>query len=377
MSAHELKGVPGTWQIFAVSEIDGVTVSAPLEAAEASARIDATQTGTSRRRRRRSLAIGATTVVVITVLALLWASVLRAGPTTTLIRLDPKTGHVLMTLHDDAYSEHLWGVLKAVGGSLWQATPRELVRRDMQTGRIEGTIPLPNGLGSATGGAGSVFVTPKTSTSHTVIARYDETSGRRLSQLALNGEVVDLKYGNGALWALRKDGTLTKIDPLLFRVAATYDTKTIDAATVVPLAGFVWICECEIGRVIQFDPRTEQIVRTLPLAQHGFLFGVDDTNGETHVWLLDPAASTLTPIDPRTGVEGRSIGVPVQVSDAEIARGAIWLSSPAEIRRIDLATDQSGPPIVMPSDVSAGSIAVDPKSGALWVANCGCPKQQS
>ena len=101
------------------------------------------------------------------------------------------------------------------------------------------------------------------------------------------------------------------------------------------------------------------------------------TNGEAHVWLLDPSASTLTPIDPRTGAEGRSIGVPAQISDAEIARGAIWVSSPAEIRRIDLSTDQSGPPIEMPPDVSAGSIAVDPQSGVVWVANCGCPKQQS
>ena len=129
----------------------------------------------------------------------------------------------MITLHDDAYSQHLWGVLEAVGGSLWQATPHELVRRDMQTGRIEGRIQLPDGLGSATGGAGSVFVTPRTSTAHTVLTRYDETSGRRLGRLTLNQELVDLEFGNGALWALGKDGTLTKIDPIHFRVEATYE----------------------------------------------------------------------------------------------------------------------------------------------------------
>jgi hypothetical protein len=76
-------------------------------------------------------------------------------------------------------------------------------------------------------------------------------------------------------------------------------------------------------------------------------------------------------------VEGRSIGVPAQISDAEIALGSIWVSSPAEIRRIDLSTSRSRPPIEMPADVSAGSIAVDPATGTIWVANCGCPKQQS
>ena len=29
----------------------------------------------------------------------------------------------------------------------------------------------------------------------------------------------------------------------------------------------------------------------------------------------------------------------------------------------------------MPSGFSAGSIAVDPETGSLWVADCGCPIQ--
>jgi streptogramin lyase len=154
---------------------------------------------------------------------------------------------------------------------------------------------------------------------------------------------------------------------------ATYDTHTFAPGVVVPLAGYVWICDCEVGKVIQFDPRTETVVRILPLAQHGFLFGVDSVDGPT-VWLLDPGASTLTPIDPETGTTGRPIGVPAQISDATISRGSIWVSSPAEIRRIPLDSSQSDPPIEMPGDVSAGSIAVDPQTGDIWVANCGCPK---
>jgi streptogramin lyase len=191
--------------------------------------------------------------------------------------------------------------------------------------------------------------------------------------LQVNGDVADLRYGNGAVWFLAADGTLIKIDPLRFKVIATYDTHTFAPGVVVPLAGYVWICDCEVGKVIQFDPRTETVVRILPLAQHGFLFGVDSVDGPT-VWLLDPGASTLTPIDPETGTTGRPIGVPAQISDATISRGSIWVSSPAEIRRIPLDSSQSDPPIEMPGDVSAGSIAVDPQTGDIWVANCGCPK---
>jgi len=137
---------------------------------------------------------------------------------------------------------------------------------------------------------------------------------------------------------------------------------------VVPVAGYVWICDCEVGKVIQFDPRSERVVRTLNLAQKGLVIGVDSVDGTT-VWLLDPGASTLTPIDPSNGRPGRPIGVPAQITDATIASGSIWVASPGEIRRIDLQTNQSKAPIEVPADVSAGSIAVDPQNGDIWVAN--------
>jgi streptogramin lyase len=377
VSAHELRGVPGTWQIFAVSAVDGHPIAPPLEAREAAARLSAAPEPGPGRRRGRRLVIGGAAAATVVALALVLTSVVWGGATVTLIRVYPANGRVETSLHDGAFSEHLWGVLEANGGSLWQATPHELVRRNMQTGRIEGTIPLPMGLGAATGGAGSVFVTPERKETPTLVTRFDATSGRQLGRLRVDDEVADMRFGDDALWVLGEDGALIKIDPLTFRVLATYQTHAPTPGDVVPLAGYVWICECGSGRVVQFDPASERVVRTLPLAERGFLFGVDDTNGETHVWLLDPGASTLTPIDPTTGAEGRSIGVPEQISDAEIARGSIWVSSPAEIRQIDLSTSHSYPPIVMPPDVSAGSIAVDPQTGVVWVANCGCPKQQS
>jgi streptogramin lyase len=260
-----------------------------------------------------------------------------------------------------------------VSGTLWQGIPDELVQCDVETGEIKNTIHLEQHLGPADLGAGSVFVASPYAPGLSEITRYDAVSGTALGQLKVDGDVADLRYGNGAVWFLASDGTLTKINPLKVKVIATYDTHTFAPGVVVPLAGYVWICDCEVGKVIQFDPRTETVVRTLTLAQKGLLFGVDSVDGPT-VWLLDPGASTLTPIDPETGASGRPIGIPAQISDATISGGSIWVSSPAEIRRIPLDSSQTVPPIEMPGDVSAGSIAVDPQTGDVWVANCGCPK---
>jgi class 3 adenylate cyclase len=376
-----LKGVEGTWHVFAVTEVDGARLPSPLAPTDATARISAVEAEPMLRRRARALiaagAIG-TAVAIVAVLALTQGAGSGAetssstGPV-TLIKIDPTTGQIVTTLRDGAFSEHIWGVIGIVSGTLWQGTPDELVQRDVVTGAIQNTIPLPQGLGPTDLGAGKVFVASQYAAGVSEITRYDEVSGKEAGQLKVDGDVADLRYGNGAVWFLAKDGTLTKIDPLKFKVIATYDTSTFAPGVVVPLAGYVWICDCEVGKVIQFDPRTETVVRTLTLPQQGVLFGVDSVNGPT-VWLLDRGASTLTPIDPETGATGRPIGVPAQISDATISGGSIWVSSPAEIRRIPLDSSQTDPPIVMPGDVSAGSIAVDPQTGDIWVANCGCPK---
>jgi hypothetical protein len=333
-----------------------------------------------RRRARALIAAGAigTAVAIVAVLALTQgagsgAETSSIKETVTLIKIDPSTRQVVTTLRDGAFSEHLWGVLGIVSGTLWQGTPDELVQRDVETGEIKNTIHLEQHLGPADLGAGSVFVASPYAPGLSEITRYDAVSGTALGQLKVDGDVADLRYGNGAVWFLASDGTLTKINPLKVKVIATYDTHTFAPGVVVPLAGYVWICDCEVGKVIQFDPRTETVVRTLTLAQKGLLFGVDSVDGPT-VWLLDPGASTLTPIDPETGASGRPIGIPAQISDATISGGSIWVSSPAEIRRIPLDSSQTVPPIEMPGDVSAGSIAVDPQTGDVWVANCGCPK---
>jgi DNA-binding beta-propeller fold protein YncE len=355
-----------------VRTVDGTLLSSPLSAEEAAARISATEPAPFYRRRLPLLAMVGAAVAVT--LALTAVVLTRSGPPTTMIEIDPRSGATIRSLHDGAFSEHLWGVLRVADGTLWQGTPSEIVRRDLSTGAIEATVRLPEpGLGPADVGAGGVFVAEPAPGSGTVIARYDQVSGKPRGRLSLQGRPADLRFGNGALWFLAKDGALTKIDPLAFKILATYDTQTVAPGVVVPIAGYVWICDCDVGKVIQFDPRSEQVVRTLELAQKGFLFGVDSVDGTT-VWLLDPGASTLTPIDPVSGEAGRPIGVPAQITDATIAGGSIWVSSPGEIRRIDLSTSRTLPPIAVPGDVSAGSIAVDPSTGDVWVANCGCPR---
>jgi len=295
---------------------------------------------------------------------------------TTLVALDANDGSAISTLHDEAFSEHLWGILSIEDGDLWQATEDSLVRRDDQTGEILDTLPIEGAWQTITGGFGYAWIAHPFAPGETEIERMSPLSGSSKT-IKVDGDPVDLRAGNGSIWFLTEDGTLTEIDPVSMKVVDTYDTGAVTPGVAVPLGGFVWICECEVGRVAQFDPRTGEIVKELDLPEHGFVIGVDTTDRENErVWLLDPEANTLTPIDPATGEVGRSVGVGgAAITDAKVVGNSLWVASQTEVTRIDLPSlDQHV--FEVPDGISAGSLAPTPDGSIVWVANCGCPIEQ-
>ena len=297
-----------------------------------------------------------------------------SGARVTVVALDANTGKVLTERTDDAFTQHLWRILRVEDGSLWQATESSLVRRDPVTGEIQDTIPIP-AWQALDSGFGYIWTANHFSPGLTEIDRISPLSGQTRS-MRVDGDLVDMRTGNGAVWLLTSDGNLQKIDPISRKVVATYDTGAVTPGAVVPIGAYVWICECESGHIAQFDPRKGEIVQRLELPQHGFIFGVDSTSPDgERVWLLDPDLNTLTPIDPTTGEVGASIGVGgARITDATIAGGAMWVSSQTEVTKIDLDTFQQHI-FPVPDGVSAGSVAPTPDGSLVWVANCGCPIQ--
>jgi class 3 adenylate cyclase/streptogramin lyase len=386
LGTRELKGIPGEWPILRVTAIEDEPVPRPLQAEVLAARAAQVEAQGRGRRRRSLIVLGGAAFGVAAALTLLIAFSGGEDPETpaaddvderpiTVADIDTATGDVDSILRDDAYSEHLWGILDVADGFLWQVTNETLVQRDVETGAILNELPLPDGWRALDGGFGYVWVATPSSPDETEISRISPLSGATKT-FAVDGSAVDLRAGNGAVWMLSSDGTLTEIDPVKGKVVDTYPTDATRPGVVVPLAGYVWICECETGQIVQFDPRTGTIVRELDLPAEGFLFGVDSTDPDTaRVWLLDPGANTLTPIDPSTGEVGRPIGIGgAAITDATIVADSLWVSSQTEVSRIELP-DLETHEFEVPEGISAGSIAPTPDGAHVWVANCGCPIQ--
>jgi len=198
------------------------------------------------------------------------------------------------------------------------------------------------------------------------LERIDKLSGRLIKTFKLPGSsgVSEVAAGNGAVWVIQPDTTLLRINPVSNRITGKWKTNAIETnVALVPLAGYEWICECQINKVMRFDARTGTS-RTFTIPEQAFLIDVD----KSKLWFLDPQNSTITAMNPKTGKTESPVGLSGQPQQGLIAFGSAWIAAGAFVERIELQDGQRTQ-IAMPPHVFAGGIAADPATGAIWVSN--------
>ena len=387
---HELKGVEGTRHVFALTAVE-TPLPRPLSSEEAACRLALVVPPKASRRLRVALVAAAAIVAVAVAVPLLAfrGGAARAAEPVSLVRLDAVTGRVDMTVRGRPLSVGHWANLWSVDGTLWQYVGERrhrLVARDLRTGSVKHTIGLPPNFCPCrvAFGFGSVWLLephdilsgPSAGLSQVQVQRVDELSGRRLGTITFSGDVSNgtIATGNGAVWVLESVGKLVRIDPITNRVVRSFETHALETQTLIPLAGYEWICECVVNSVMRFDGRTGRS-RTFEIPEQAFLVGVESLHGET-TWLLDPTGATLTPMDPSTGKTEPPLGLSGRPQQAVLAFGAVWVAAGHVVDRLDLGT-HARTEIRMPAGVWAGSIAADPATHALWVGNSGFAPPQS
>jgi class 3 adenylate cyclase len=377
-SAHELKGVPGTWQVFAVAKVDDRELAEPLPAHEAIERFEGIQPVPLVRRRRTiavaaAVALVAATVGIVALTRKSAPSQAAAGPKpVTVMKIDPETNVVGPVLRDGYQSLHRPGAVQFEGTSLWQATDELLVRRDPKTGAVVETHELDTGEGMGFA-FGYGWVARELGMRGSALDKVDPLSAEVLDTIHLPGQLADVSAGPRTLWYVSRQADLVEIDPIRAKVINRYKVDAFAPAVVVPLVGYVWICDCDNGQILRFDPRKGKVTLTVQLKEEGYLAGVDSSDGTT-LWLVDPGAGTVIPLDAATGEPGRPLGIGGDhIYDAQIGFGSIWVAAGAQVVRFDLPS-QERHAIAMPAGVSAGGLAMDQDNGVVWVENCGCPR---
>jgi len=298
----------------------------------------------------------------------------------SMVRIDPDTNEVVREVVDRHLPITREGPLFVVDGVLWQDTLVNMVRRDVETGEAVATIEQPGGSYSGVPAFGSLWfdvvdLADGLALSGSLFHRVDPLSGRVIEVIPIEEPVRGIAAVPTGFVFLTDENVL-ELDAQVNDIVDTdphgFDTRPDG---IVAVGGNVWICECDEGRISQWDLETDTAVRTIELAQRG-LFLEDQrelsqgsvTIDASVVWLMDREAGTITPVDTATGEAGQPVGIPRNSGWHVFGLGSIWIGAGDQIYRFEIETNEATS-IPLPAGVTAGGLAADEATGAVWVSN--------
>lgn len=366
---RRLKGVEGTWQLFAVAAVDGSLREPPLEEGEGESR-RAAIVPVPAARRPAIAALGVLVVLAIVAAVLVSrggppAAPRKAGlPVGSLVRIDPDTDRVEQVIESVFYTSVAQGFAVAPQiasgeGSVWVLAGPRVNAIDPNRGEAWGTTRLPDYAFGDQGfevGYRTVWVFVGDT-----VYRINPATGDLLQSTShpdwpeFGG---DLATGSGAVWVGIR-GSIFRLDPPTGRLIGRVDFPG-SADQLAIGDGSLWALDALGGSVFRIEPRENGAVKAIPLA------GNDIAVGEGAVWILDTSVGTLTAVRPDTG-EPRS---PIEVGDdptgLAVGLGAVWVAGGEEeiVTRVNPNTGAT-------QDIRVGGpvsdIAIDGDEDAVWV----------
>jgi protein kinase-like protein len=289
-----------------------------------------------RRRRRRlgvALGVAATLIAAGVVIAVLLLSGNSRRPPVFVARVSGRTVSTSgITAPPGANG------IAADHGMVFVIAPDKLVRYDLTTrGQAPKTLPLSFAPTDIELSGGSVFVGGgSTNGSQGYVERVDVSKMTKVwtTEPPLPSGVQRIAVGEGAVWALRGGGTLTRIDPRDGHDLG--DVPAVGATDVAAGAHHVWLVShrgLNEGTIIRLDTAT--LHATPKAIPHGVT--VVAASGDA-VWASSPGQGEVIPIKPTT----LSVGPEVTTGHPNalvIQGGIVWVMNGASVCRIPIPAD--------------------------------------
>jgi serine/threonine-protein kinase len=185
------------------------------------------------------------------------------------------------------------------------------------------------------------------------------------SPIEVGGGPLRLASGRRSLWVTSaRDGTLTKIDLSGEAIVGSPLRLGRGLAGVAVGEGSVWVSSPRSGEVLRIDGDRERVEQRIRVGGRPGAIAF----GGGRIWVADEGGAGITAINAAGGRVFKR-GIPPRRSPLRLAVGAggLWVSSAStgSVRRIDLGSAASGPPI----QVGRGPSGVTVGGGVVWVAN--------
>jgi streptogramin lyase len=218
--------------------------------------------------------------------------------TSEISAIDPSTGQTLLTIRFGGYvlMEHGSRGDVAVGsGAVWAALQGEdqVERFDAATGKLLDRIRLPEPTALAVDGQ-TLWVATAAGRLHRINTATGAATVRATSEL-----VTRIQVGQGGMWLMTSDGKVLRLDRRTGRTLAQVP-GSFQAADLAVGAEGVWVYDQHQGAVLRIDPRTNQVVRTIPVISQPLveLYSRVLALGDGAVWVVDKAGEAVVRVGP-------------------------------------------------------------------------------
>jgi outer membrane protein assembly factor BamB len=196
---------------------------------------------------------------------------------TAVTAVDPSTGRALVTMRFGGFVIDALGKPgdPAIGsGAVWAALEGEdhVKRLDAATGKLLDGDGRLHHINIATGAV----------------------TARATTEL-----VTRIRLGQEGMWLMTADGKLLRADRRTGRIVAKVP-GTFQAADLAVGAEGVWVDDQRLGAVLQIDPGTNRVVRTIPVMSQPLVerYSRVLALGAGAVWVVDKAGEAVVRVDP-------------------------------------------------------------------------------
>lgn len=164
------------------------------------------------------------------------------------------------------------GYLWVIAGPATQPSGNDRVSLiDVRSRRLASSIQLGRATTAIAFGYGSAWIgTFDRSESSAWVTRVRAGSDRESVGIEAGDGwgPLSIAVGEGSVWVLTSAGTLVRMDPETARILRRIHMAAREPAFVAVGAGSVWTANLDDFSVSQIDPRTNRVVRTIPLGSY-------------------------------------------------------------------------------------------------------------
>jgi streptogramin lyase len=380
LSAHELKGVPGTWQVFAVTSVDEQPRAEALPAPEAAERRRAILPPSDRGRPRPAAWIAGVTAAAaaIVMIALVAGRDGRVRPSANrerpaqlseaVVEVNPERDPpIVRSIRLPVERHGAGGIAPPVAahpivvgqGGVWSVRFRSLFHVDPSRSEVRERITLEAPISFAftlAEGADKIWISFDGGVIEVNPATDDQRRVISLPSLSLSA--ADITFGGRFVWVGLGNGRLIRFDPRTGRDVTRTELAPINAIAFGH--GSVWALDVVGEALWRYDPETMEQVAQVQVGE-----GDRIVVGDAAVWVLSRTLGTLTRIDPRTNDRTGVVQVGPTPTGLAAGSGAIWVGDEdGVIRRVDEGTRQV---TMIPFGAEVRGIAYDDETDNLWV----------